>query len=195
LSGECVTNQAEEAREMQLPDVAASESGEVNSQTRILGMLTATGMGICFGTNFHPTTWIQIHVDGASSNGLDYAFNQFCGILVTSIFYFLVYCAYKRNKPIINPQIALPGFVSGVIWAIAQTCWFVANTELGYSAAFPIILIGPGLVGSLWSIFLFKDIYGARNYRVLSLYFAFACGACACIVMSRKSNPPPPCAA
>ena len=65
----------------------------------------------------------------------------------------------------------------GVMWAIAQSCWFVANAtclhgsrlaafqmvspahrevQLGYSAAFPIILIGPGLIGSLWSVFLFK---------------------------------------
>ena len=31
-----------------------------------------------------------------------------------------------------------------------------AKVDLGYAAAFPIILIGPGVVGSLWSVFLFK---------------------------------------
>merc|ERR1712046_125913 len=128
---------------------------------------------------------------GASQDGLDYVFNQFCGILLASIFYFLCYCAYMRNKPIMNPEIVLPGFCSGVLWVIAQTSWFVANAEIGYSAAFPIILIGPGFVGSLWSIFLFKDIYGARNYNIIAAYFFLACSACACIVLSRKSHPPP----
>lgn len=175
--------------------VPSRESEEITPQRRMLAMLTAVGMGVCFGTNFHPSTWIQVHVDGASQDGLDYVFNQFCGILVASIFYFLVYAIYMRNQPAINPQIIVPGFLSGVLWAIAQACWFVANAEIGYSAAFPIILIGPGFVGSLWSIFLFKDIYGARNYQLICVYFILACSACACIVLSRKSNPPPPCAA
>lgn len=173
----------------------ASDSLEVQASTRWLAMLTAIGMGICFGTNFHPSSWIMAHVDGASQNGLDYVFNQFCGILVASIVYFLIYCVYTGNKPVMNPELVLPTFVSGVMWAIAQTCWFVANAELGYSEAFPIILIGPGFVGSLWSIFLFKDIYGMRNYYIIACYFVLACSACVCIVLSRKSHPPPPCAA
>merc|ERR1719352_1946423 len=107
------------------------------------------------------------HVAGASQDGLDYVFNQFCGILLASIGYFLLYCVYMGNEPKINPQIALPGFLSGVMWAVAQVCWFVANAELGYSTSFPIVLIGPGLIATLWSVFLFKDIRGARNYKVL----------------------------
>lgn len=78
-----------------------------------------------------------------------------------------------------------PSAVSpGVMWAVAQSCWFVANVtclqwqltvailveellycevQLGYSAAFPIILIGPGLIGSLWSVFLFKAGHWTRQ--------------------------------
>jgi glucose uptake protein GlcU len=170
---------------------------EAAAGTRLMGMLCAAGMGLCFGTNFHPSSYIQENPDvypGASTNGLDYVFNQFCGILLASIVYFLIYCGYKRNKPEVNPELILPTFLSGVMWAIAQTCWFVANADIGYSAAFPIILIGPGFVGSMWSIFLFKDIYGPRNYNVLAAYFVIACSACACIVLSRKTDPPPPCA-
>mmetsp|Transcript_10292 Transcript_10292/g.22769 ORF Transcript_10292/g.22769 Transcript_10292/m.22769 type:complete len:107 (-) Transcript_10292:72-392(-) len=102
--------------------------------------------------------------------------------------YFLIYCAWKGNKPQVNPEIMLPGFVSGVMWAIAQSCWFVANVQLGYSAAFPIILIGPGLIGSLWSVFLFKDIRGQRNYLLLLIYFVLAAISCGCIVASRKGT-------
>jgi len=179
------------------------QSEEVESQSQpaeaplaksAIGYVSAILMGLCFGSNFHPSTWIMDHVDGASQNGLDYVFNQFCGILVASLFYFLCYCAYKRNKPIMNPEVVLPGFFSGVVWAIAQTAWFVANAEIGYAAAFPIVLIGPGFVGSLWSIFFFKDIYGARNYRIIAAYFVLAASACACIVLSRKTHPPPECA-
>ncbi|CAJ1344515.1 unnamed protein product [Effrenium voratum] len=155
---------------------------------RTKGVLAALVAGTCYGLNFLPSTWIQNHVSASSKNGLDYVFNQFCGICATSIVYFLIYCAWRGNKPQVNPEIFLPGFFSGVMWAIAQSCWFVANVELGYSAAFPIILIGPGFVGSLWSVFLFKDIQGRRNYLVLAAYFALAAASCACIVASRKST-------
>lgn len=171
----------EEAREMPPAPSGASEERK--------GMLAAILAGCCYGANFLPSTWIQAHVDGASKNGLDYVFNQFCGILLMSMFYFLCYCAYKGNKPSINPQIVLPGFMSGLMWGVAQSCWFVANVELGYAAAFPIILIGPGFIGSMWSVFLFKDIYGRKNYYYLAGYFALAVASCACIVASRKSDP------
>ncbi|CAK9049440.1 Transmembrane protein 144 [Durusdinium trenchii] len=145
---------------------------------RAKGILASLIAGTCYGLNFLPSTWIQQHVAGASQQGLDYVFNQFCGILAASMLYFLVYCLYKGNKPQVNPEIMLPGFISGVMWAIAQSCWFVANVELGYSAAFPIILIGPGLIGSLWSVFLFKDIEGHRNYLLLVGYFVLAAISC-----------------
>lgn len=155
---------------------------------RAKGILASLIAGTCYGLNFLPSTWIQQHVAGASQQGLDYVFNQFCGILAASMLYFLVYCLYKGNKPQVNPEIMLPGFISGVMWAIAQSCWFVANVELGYSAAFPIILIGPGLIGSLWSVFLFKDIEGHRNYLLLVGYFVLAAISCGCIVASRKTT-------
>lgn len=154
---------------------------------RTKGLLAALAAGCCYGLNFLPTSWIQHNVAGASQNGLDYVFNQFCGILVASTLYFLMYCTYMKNKPIIHAEIMLPGWLSGVMWGIAQSCWFVANAELGYSAAFPIILIGPGFIGSMWSVFLFKDIVGYTNYICLSGYFFLAVASCACIVTSRKT--------
>mmetsp|Transcript_58716 Transcript_58716/g.137486 ORF Transcript_58716/g.137486 Transcript_58716/m.137486 type:complete len:339 (+) Transcript_58716:42-1058(+) len=175
------------------PTISEEVSPVFNSQHsarsgRVKGVLASLVAGTCYGLNFLPSTWIQKHVAGASQDGLDYVFNQFCGILAASVVYFLAYCAWMGNRPQINPQIMLPGFISGVMWAIAQSCWFVANVALGYSAAFPIILIGPGFIGSLWSVFLFKDIRGARNHMLLAGYFAFAAASCACIVGSRQSG-------
>jgi len=172
----------------QLPADSLTAAASKGSQ-RTKGIMCAILAGCCYGANFLPSTWIQDHVAGASKDGLDYVFNQFCGILASSAVYFLVYCIVMRNKPVVNPEIALPGFVSGVMWAIAQTGWFVANVDIGYSAAFPLIVIGPGFVGSLWSVFLFKDITGRRNYLLLAGYFTLAVAACACIVLSRKTTP------
>ena len=43
----------------------------------------------------------------------DYVFSLYTGILVTSIFYFAIYCILKKNKPEVNPKAILPGLVSG----------------------------------------------------------------------------------
>lgn len=168
---------------------STSNRMDSGSPSRVKGILAAIFAGTCYGLNFLPSTLIQDHVIGASKNGLDYVFNQFCGILAASIVYFLVYCAATGNKPFVNPQIILPGFLSGVMWATAQAGWFVANVDIGYSAAFPIIIIGPGVVGSMWSVFLFKEIRGRRNFYLLASYFLLAVASCACIIASRKTTP------
>ena len=72
------------------------------------------------------------------------------------------------RQPQIFPQIILPAIVSGVLWGIASIAWFVANDDLGFAVAFPIITSGPGLVAALWGIFLFGEIRGKRNYGVLA---------------------------
>ena len=75
----------------------------------------------------------------SSSEGLDYVFAHYCGILATSTFYFVVYAAYKQNRPFVNPKSALPGLAGGILWAIAQSAWFVANDNLHEDISFPII--------------------------------------------------------
>ncbi|CAE8706060.1 unnamed protein product, partial [Polarella glacialis] len=180
----------ENESERESADARVCENARKMAETgrRASGMLVAVVAGCFFGVSFLPSTWIMHHIAGASQDGLDYVFNQFCGILLASVFYFLAYCAYKNNRPAVNPEIILPGFVSGVMWAIGQACVFVAISELGYSAAFPIIAIGPGFVGSMWSVCLFKDISGWRNYVFLAAYFCIATVACGCIVASRKQQ-------
>ncbi len=45
----------------------------------------------------------------APSNLVDYAFPHFCGIYFASTLYFMLYCAFKRNKPEVHAEICLPG--------------------------------------------------------------------------------------
>ena len=73
------------------------------------------------------------------SVGMDYVFAHFTGILISSTVYMLIYSAVMKNKPRIYPAVILPGFISGVMWAIADICWFVANDTLSQPISFPII--------------------------------------------------------
>ncbi|XP_043529940.1 transmembrane protein 144a isoform X3 [Chiloscyllium plagiosum] len=53
------------------------------------------------------------------------------------------------------------GFVSGVMWAIANCCWFLANDFLSAVVSFPIITAIPGFIAALWGVLVFKEIKNA----------------------------------
>jgi len=157
-------------------------------QRRILGTVLALISGIFYGLNFDPPQYLMDHNLG-SENGLDYVFSHFSGIYLTSTLYFLIYCMVKKNQPIVNPKAILPGFLSGVLWAIADISWFIANSMLGFVVSFPIITTGPGLVASLWAIFVFKEITGRRNYIILIIAFLTTAVGVTLITLSKILTP------
>ncbi|KAM9381905.1 transmembrane protein 144 [Phaethornis superciliosus] len=145
---------------------------------RLIGCSLAVVAGILYGSSFVPVLYIKDHgrrnetvYAGASQFDLDYVFAHFSGIFLTSTVYFLIYCAVRKNKPRVYPQAILPGFVSGVLWAIANCCWFMANHYLSAVVSFPIITAGPGLIAAMWGVLVFKEIKGPKNYMLLSLAF------------------------
>jgi len=165
----------------------AKPSGASPGSKRLGGMLAAVVMGVLFGNNFTPPTYLQQRHLGPA-NPLDYVFSHFCGIYAASTFWFLVYCAVQRSSPRIYPRLVLPGFVSGVMWAVAQTCWFVANDALSLAVAFPLITSGPGIVSSLWGVFVFKEISGRKNFAFLLLAISLSVAGCVLIGLSHKPS-------
>ncbi|XP_009896908.2 transmembrane protein 144 [Dryobates pubescens] len=148
------------------------------AKKRVIGCSLAVVAGILYGSSFVPILYIKDHgrrnetiYSGASQFDLDYVFAHFSGIFLTSTIYFLIYCAVKKNKPNVYPLAILPGFVSGVLWAIANCCWFIANHYLSAVVSFPIITAGPGLVAAMWGVLVFKEIKGLKNYMLLSIAF------------------------
>ncbi|XP_066287226.1 transmembrane protein 144-like [Branchiostoma lanceolatum] len=143
-----------------------------SNQKRLVGILLSACAGCAYGTSFAPVIYAQEHYTGASQNGLDYVFAHFSGIYATSTLYFILYAMYMKNKPKVFPRAILPTLLSGLMWGIAESGWFVANQKLQESVSFPIISTGPGMIAALWSIFYFKEIKGARNLLILGLAFA-----------------------
>jgi len=157
-------------------------------EQRIVGVCLAMFAGLFFGTNFDPPQYVIDRVDGASTNSLDYVFSHFCGILLTSTFWFVVYCAVKEaNKQHVQvyPKVIIPALISGVMWGIAQTGFFVANEYLAFVVSFPIVSLGPGFVGFVWGVLLFREITGWRNYLVIIVVFLTFMACSICIVFSR----------
>lgn len=139
---------------------------------RAVGLVCAIVAGVFFGCNFDPAQYVIDHEYDGDDDPLNYVFAHFTGILITSWGYTILYCLYKMYKgqrPFIPHDVMIPGTISGVLWGIAQVFWFFANGSLGFAITFPIISCGPGFIGSLWGIFLFKEISGTRNFALLGL--------------------------
>lgn len=146
-------------------------STRTNLSLRVFGCILAIISGVFFGLVFIPNTYIQDHPYGpyinASKNGLHYVYAMYSGIFFSSMFYYIVYLAYKRTRPYVYVQSILPAMISGIMWGIAQAGFLVANSILSQAISFPLISIGPGTVAILWSIFYFKEISGLRNYWII----------------------------
>ena len=160
-----------------------------DAQKQIFGVAASAVSGLLYGANFNPPQYVVDHPDafpGASKDLADYVFPHFCGILLTSICIVQAYAAASRNAPKVYPEIVLPGFISGLMWATAQICWFSANAKLGFAVAFPLISIGPGLVSALWGVFVFGEIKGNRNYAFVVAAFTLVTAAAVCIALSNS---------
>jgi len=164
-------------------------------QKRVAGITMSMIAGILFGVNFAPP--IHLSVDQTtvdpnglhySTHGLDYVFSHFTGVLFTSLMWFLIYCVMEKNKPWVNGNVILPGWLSGVMWGIAQTAWFVANENLGIVIAYPIITTGPGIIASLWGVCVFGEIKGKYNLYMLLLAFAISFIAILLISLSKDEG-------
>ena len=143
---------------------------------KVVGCSLAAIAGLFYGLMFIPDQYIRdhtveytLHNKPPPKNGLYYVNSQYSGILLSSLFYFIIYSIFKRNKPSINPSIALPAMVSGVMWAVANIGFIVAISTLKGSVAYPIVNVLPGIVSSLWSLFLFREIQGKNNLIFLGI--------------------------
>lgn len=157
---------------------------------KVVGVVLALFAGIFFGVNFNPAQYVANHPDkfpGASPPDrlADYAFAHFSGIFASATIYMLAYGVVAGNAPKLYPRITVPAMISGVMWAIAQISFFYANANIGQSISFPLISVGPSLVGALWGVFLLREISGKRNLGLLAAAFALAIAASTCIALSK----------
>lgn len=165
-------------------DLAKPEDGQ-SAARRLGGVIMAIISGVLYGNNFTPPTYMQDKKQGPSKDDvLSYVFSHFTGIFAMSTVWFLVYCVVMKSNPRINPRLVIPGFISGIMWAIANTCWFIANNALDMSIAFPIITSGPGIISALWGVFVFGEIRGRRNYTMLGGSVLLSVTGCVMIAVS-----------
>lgn len=137
---------------------------------RLFAFIAALIAGLFYGMTFVPVNRMienpQIY-KGYPTDGLSYAFSHYFGIFLTSTALFVIYSIFRRNQPYAPPNLFLPGMAAGLLWAIAQSSFFVANQQLSQAVTFPIISQMPGCIAAAWSIFYFREIRGKRNFMLL----------------------------
>lgn len=139
----------------------------------VIGLAMALTAGVFFGQMFLPIIFLQHCQDGHhSTEGWDYLFGHYTGILATSTLYIGIYSIAKCNKPAVYPKAILPGLISGIMWGIATAAWFKANDNLTLSISFPLIASGPGIVTFAFGLFLYREFKGWKNYLFYSIALA-----------------------
>jgi glucose uptake protein GlcU len=115
--------------------------------------------------------YVSVHHAHHSINPINYVFSHFCGIAETGLIAFLFYACCKRKRTYAPARLVLPSILSGVMWGIAQTAWFVANAEMQLSIAFPIISTLPGLVALACGFFFFGELAtrASRQYALIGI--------------------------
>lgn len=156
------------------------------SQKNLVGYGLSILAGLFYGVNFDPCdyAWLKWYKAQGYAK-MDMEFSQFCGILLASFFYLCCYCLYKKNKPDVYVKSIFPGFLSGLMWAIAQTGFFYANAMLSPVVSFPIICCGPTIISSIWGMTLYKEITGKKNTILLGVVVCVMIAGAVCVSLSQ----------
>jgi glucose uptake protein GlcU len=150
-------------------ETAGRSSGAPPLWLRAFALLLATFAGCCYAINLIPVSAALETPELAHTNPMAFAFSHFFGIWLTSLAVLLGTLIFTKNRPELPANFVACALTSGLLWAMAQCSWFVANASLPLITTYPIICSGPGLVANLWSIFYLKEVTGRRNYIALVL--------------------------
>lgn len=157
-----------------------------------MGLVVALFTGVLFGCNFDPPTRLQQIGQADHEHGLDpryptdsmpYVFSHFTGILALLSLVFAVYKLTAKECHT-GTNVIVPGLVAGVLWGIAQVCWFVANNVLSFVVSFPIIVGVPGVIAAILGIILFGENREPRSLKILAVIIVVQGASLACIALS-----------
>ena len=108
---------------------------------QIIGSTLSLFAGVMYALAYAPNLHIQSNYPGASQNNLDYAFSMSTGIFLGSLFYFLVYCVFKKNKPDVYPEVSSSSFILIIVSSIENSNWkfkmmkFITQGHISWSGS------------------------------------------------------------
>lgn len=145
---------------------------EVPMTRRIVCLFLTIFVGFLYGNFLTPINYIIANEPGSHQDVRAYILSYCLGSFVTSTVIFFLYACVKKNTPLVNAELSMPSIISGILYGIAVTTFFMANQHLDQVIAYPILSKAPGIIVSLWAIFLFKEIQGKKD--IIQLYIGIA---------------------
>ncbi|CAK9033122.1 unnamed protein product [Durusdinium trenchii] len=146
---------------------ARNSTPSVSSTGKALGIVLALFAGSLAGVQSVPATlYNQRHPEARPTVVV---FPQCLGIYICSSFIYLLYAAVARASGWSIPHSAIrPPYFSGCIWAIGFSFMIVGISILGFSIGYTLDAVGPIVVASMLSIFVFKEMTQGKQ---LMLYW------------------------
>lgn len=138
-----------------------------SGSAKFLGIVLALFAGGLAGVQSVPATLYNQRHPEASATAV--IFPQCLGIYICSSLIYLLYAAVALASGWSIPHSAIrPPYFSGCIWAVGFSFMIVGISVLGFSIGYTLDAVGPIVVASMLSIFVFKEI---RKPRQLMLYW------------------------
>lgn len=141
-------------------DDEASDGGEADASSRVLGLLFALSVGLFGGSVLVPFKFVPPEAAGLAalpSFGLG---ALLAGAAVTAVYWKAI--KNEPGAPAVPVDALGAGVLSGLVWNLGNTCSIVAQSppfSLAYGLAYPILQCAL-FFGGLWGIFVFKEIQG-----------------------------------
>jgi hypothetical protein len=119
---------------------------------KIIGCLCTICSGFFFGVSYNPVIYTSQR--DHNPNYFDYWLSFYTGSLATSFVFFIIYCIIKKNKPILDSDIFLPGIASG-------KCGFSRNS-FEINTNYSLFKVGCGL-WEMFAIFSQQELYRSQS--------------------------------
>ena len=132
-----------------------------NKRTRRwVGICLSIVAGIATGLNTMPfDLWRNNTVEGKRMSGMQFVFSQCLGVFVMSAFlYWMQSCYATFQGKLVRHVPIRPAMVGGLLWVLGDITMLFAMTGLGYATGYAIGAVGPTLVASCISFFIYKEI-------------------------------------
>lgn len=127
---------------------------------KIVGIVLSVFAGIATGLNTMPyDLWKNNTQDGARMQSIQFVFSQCVGIFMISSLLYWTQASYATAKGRLVHHVPIrPAVVGGLLWVLGDLTMLYAFSGLGYAAGYTIGAVGPTLVASCISFFIYKEI-------------------------------------
>mmetsp|Transcript_50375 Transcript_50375/g.155751 ORF Transcript_50375/g.155751 Transcript_50375/m.155751 type:complete len:427 (+) Transcript_50375:64-1344(+) len=153
---------------------SASDSDEgragARSMVKAFGVLLALLAGSLAGVQSVPAAlYNSAHPDASATSVV---FPQCLGIWIISSLIYLGYASLAKLRGWSVPHSAIrPAYLGGAIWAAGFAFMIGGIRDLGYSVGYTLDAVGPIVVASMLSVFVFREITERR--QLVRYWFAF----------------------